>query len=311
VDQTAHFYQVLHLAVSASPDEIRQAYVDLVRVWHPDRFAAEGRLQRLAEERLKEINEAYAALLSADQPGSGPLREAPAERPARFSGHASVFATPGLGFWLRALTFSAIILTFFFAAKTLLDALAAPFRHTGFLETDSERITKLLHFNPAAYGPDGTLPAGMERLANRTDRQDLREAGSRPRPNGHASIGSTVPGDENSVPVPGTGGMGEFQLHNETGLDCVTQVFNRYATGAALRAVYVRAGSETSIQNLRPGIYRLHVTFGRDWSQTRSMFARPDRDYWLGPFQFFETETAAERTGLRYNVSLRLPDRVP
>jgi hypothetical protein len=56
------YYEILQLKPGASPLEIQQAYRDLVRVWHPDRFAHDPRLQKIAEQRLKEINTAYIAL---------------------------------------------------------------------------------------------------------------------------------------------------------------------------------------------------------------------------------------------------------
>jgi hypothetical protein len=48
-----------------SPEEVRQAYLDLVRVWHPDRFQAEPRLLQRAEETLRQINCAYTTLKNA------------------------------------------------------------------------------------------------------------------------------------------------------------------------------------------------------------------------------------------------------
>jgi curved DNA-binding protein CbpA len=59
MNNLAHYYEILGLKPNASPDEIKQAYRDLVKVWHPDRFASDSRLQGKAQERLKEINEAY------------------------------------------------------------------------------------------------------------------------------------------------------------------------------------------------------------------------------------------------------------
>ncbi len=55
-------YAVLDLEPSASPAEVRQAYRDLVKVWHPDRFAHDPRLQRRAHVKLQAINDAYARL---------------------------------------------------------------------------------------------------------------------------------------------------------------------------------------------------------------------------------------------------------
>ena len=58
--------RVLGLAPGASAQEIKAAYRDLAKVWHPDRFAHDPRLQQKAQEQLKEINEAYGRLASGD-----------------------------------------------------------------------------------------------------------------------------------------------------------------------------------------------------------------------------------------------------
>ena len=55
---------ILGVKPGASREEVNEAYRDLVNVWHPDRFAANPRLQKKAEERLKEINAAYESVRS-------------------------------------------------------------------------------------------------------------------------------------------------------------------------------------------------------------------------------------------------------
>ena len=62
--------QILGLEVGASLAAVKQAYRDLVTVWHPDRFLQNPRLQQKAEAMLKEINAAYDKLLSGPQPWS-------------------------------------------------------------------------------------------------------------------------------------------------------------------------------------------------------------------------------------------------
>ncbi len=57
-------FEILELDSKASSDEVKQAYRDLVSVWHPDRFPGNPRLKQKAEEKLKEINEAYERALS-------------------------------------------------------------------------------------------------------------------------------------------------------------------------------------------------------------------------------------------------------
>jgi len=62
MDDHLHAYEVLGLKPEASPDEVKQAYRDLVKVWHPDRFNHDERLQLRAQEKLKELNGAYKVL---------------------------------------------------------------------------------------------------------------------------------------------------------------------------------------------------------------------------------------------------------
>ncbi len=52
-------YDLLGLSPGASPEQLKVAYRDLAKVWHPDRFVHDPRLQAKAQEKLKEINEAY------------------------------------------------------------------------------------------------------------------------------------------------------------------------------------------------------------------------------------------------------------
>ena len=58
------YFQILGVSKYSSPEEIKQAYKDLARVWHPDRFIDNPRLQKKATEKLKEINIAYEKLQS-------------------------------------------------------------------------------------------------------------------------------------------------------------------------------------------------------------------------------------------------------
>ena len=55
-------FEILELDRGASSDEIKQAYKDIVNVWHPDRFSNNTRLKQKAEEKLKEVNVAFDTL---------------------------------------------------------------------------------------------------------------------------------------------------------------------------------------------------------------------------------------------------------
>ena len=56
-------YQVLGVAPTASPDEVRRAHRQLARVLHPDRLAGSSAAERtLAERRMREVNAAWTTL---------------------------------------------------------------------------------------------------------------------------------------------------------------------------------------------------------------------------------------------------------
>lgn len=54
-------YRVLGIKSNASDDEVKRAYRELARKYHPDNYQ-NNPLADLAEEKMKEINEAYEAI---------------------------------------------------------------------------------------------------------------------------------------------------------------------------------------------------------------------------------------------------------
>lgn len=63
-------YAVLGVSSSASDEEIKKAYRELVKKYHPDNYA-NNPLADLAEAKMKEVNEAYDAIVKMRTQGGG------------------------------------------------------------------------------------------------------------------------------------------------------------------------------------------------------------------------------------------------
>ncbi len=58
----SQFYNVLNLSPSSDLQSCKRAYKKSVKQWHPDKFTDDLSTQRIAEEKLKEINIAYTSI---------------------------------------------------------------------------------------------------------------------------------------------------------------------------------------------------------------------------------------------------------
>jgi len=57
-------YRILEIQETASLPEIKQAYRDMIGIWHPDRYIQNPRLYTKATEKLKTLNAAYNHLIT-------------------------------------------------------------------------------------------------------------------------------------------------------------------------------------------------------------------------------------------------------
>lgn len=62
-------YSVLGVSASASDDEVKKAYRELARKYHPDNYH-DNPLADLASEKMKEINEAYDTITKSREAGA-------------------------------------------------------------------------------------------------------------------------------------------------------------------------------------------------------------------------------------------------
>lgn len=88
-------YIVLGVSRDATEEEIKSAYRRLARRYHPDRFAGDPEGARAAEEKMKEINEAYDAIGKMRSGASG-------HTGGGFSGFASVREKISRGYFADA-----------------------------------------------------------------------------------------------------------------------------------------------------------------------------------------------------------------
>ncbi len=94
-------YKVLGVSEDATQEEIRAAYRDLVKKYHPDKYT-DNPLKELANEKLKEINEAYETLSKKGNSANSGARQ---NQGGAYSGSGSAYSGPAAAEFARARNF--------------------------------------------------------------------------------------------------------------------------------------------------------------------------------------------------------------
>jgi len=86
-------YKVLGIEEGATQEEIRAAYLALVKKYHPDRYV-DNPLKELATEKLKEINEAYEMLTKKGNASSSRQSYSSYSSDSSYTGSGSSYSGP-------------------------------------------------------------------------------------------------------------------------------------------------------------------------------------------------------------------------
>ncbi len=63
-------YSILGVQHDASDDEVKEAYRNLVRKYHPDNYTEDNPLKDLANEKMQEVNQAYDEIMKMRESGA-------------------------------------------------------------------------------------------------------------------------------------------------------------------------------------------------------------------------------------------------
>ena len=165
-------YEVLGVKPGVSDRELKAAHRDLAKVWHPDRFLHDPRLREKAQEKLKEINEAYEQLISRNRRRCTP----PPPRRSSAPDVVRVSVRRGIGWhWWVAAPLVVFAIVFAVTTKTLVRDRQPPHTDIAHVEESTE---------PAAA--QETTAATRNRPENNL--APPAEAGSEPAPTNEAVV---------------------------------------------------------------------------------------------------------------------------
>jgi hypothetical protein len=311
--------RTLMLGPAATSEEIRQAYLDMVRVWHPDRFQSDPRLRQVAEERLRAINQAYMVLRgpvsarAAAEEAPPPPEPTPAQRatPPR----TKVYRAPR---WIRLRlrprfrvprTPTAKIAHVCAAAALCLAPLAAaswwsriwraplplPDAAAAVAGSIVPSLPDLTSIDLPQTRPETAASADPPLPRDRPARREQRPAAT-------VDLKALQSGAE-LLEIGGRRGAGELHIVNGTPFDMVAGLLRGKEM---VREMYVAPGAAASMAHIAVGVYRVLLEAGSELDSRTLRFHRVSVAPEISaPLEFLEFSTSSGTSGQHYELILR------
>ena len=201
-------FRILGLGRADDTETGRRAWRALVRRWHPDRFARNPAMRTLAEERIKEINRAWALVA----PHLPPAPRQPAggtQKADHFTDSGVLSFRPGLKRLLRRIRLRRILREIFSSShrtspKTGQDATGIPKKR--------RRVWKEKSFDEVFEEVSGADSSGCKSDPEAaTDGRPARRSTARHRPPGNAGTVDGINGVEGVDPIDAPGRPGRVR----------------------------------------------------------------------------------------------------
>jgi len=270
--------RILSLQPGCSAEQLRQAYLDLVKVWHPDRFQSDGRLTARAERELQDINKAYELLQSViATPSPSSSHGSPATPSAPYAEAAVSSPTPKAHTTPSELPLVKTVATGIGLGLVIAAAAAAVVLMT---TGGQGRIS----------GEEPEIVTSPSIESNGSRRAAERPVATHARPQSGTEL----------LVLRRSGG-GSLVVNNASRRDAVVALT---ASRGYERAVYVRAGEQVTLANVASGTYLVQMMVGNDWAADR--FTRDVAYQELEqPVEFVETSDGNTTEYTKLTVSLQ------
>lgn len=325
----ADCYGVLGVPPYASWEAVRQAYKDLVRVWHPDRFQSDPELQRKAAQQLQRINEAYLTLKNTYDSAASPPEPAPQAAPQAATPEPRANVRPpfrgrrqrrswSLG-WrgpVKVLWFGTICLAALALSVAIFASLRVP-RLESVLGPDGRPrpairtpggTTSVTELSQWARSQASSVLHAIPRLGK--DEPDGGDAGARSVTGTRAAPRITSNPANRGAPANGTellrarsSGGSQIWVSNQSSRDVVATLVEA-ETASPVRSIYIWAKSKVCLRHIGPGVYSLTAEVGDGWDELHDRFEGQRRILAKnGPFQCVNLTVGRDVSGQCFDVN--------